>query len=544
MGIRWSHIKKIDNNQCSLPDLVLRKILEYLNHCYEPETKLSPKTTVTSSRYLELGLVCSYWFLYIVPLTTKSMVLSTNGNTLHTYPKQLKQYNSYINNLNKHNNTSREPSKIALEKLELIFDTIRRPNFTLWTLFYRPRPTNTKNNRQWLPNNQVSLTKYYTNLKTIKIYRIQTASIRMESVLSTIPTLTKLSIYPSHDQRQYVQGLEQLLHSCTNIVRFTYMQKAAGFSVAFNFPCTLNKIKTTAMFMPTLPMMNLTKLHYSMNQNQRSRASAGSSKFTGELIHLLPNLVDLTLVNTYAPVYGPFLARLQHLRYLTIRDVSIFKSNDVDSYKKSKKVQRQNGDDATTPIDTFVETLLRDLDSITDRLIQLKLKDLDFDSESLWTVLNKMDLLQRLSLDTSEPVNNYVLQLIPHLELSMPSLRHVTFNVNFDTEWITRLHDFLIGNDTLTSLSIANIDHLQQTDIHSDHITVIPKQHRNSKNNLIRSIKEKVILTQNSRIPMSKHRCAIMYIEINILLLFMINLKVYVIQNQLDNNLNMFKQPA
>ncbi|EFA86085.1 hypothetical protein PPL_01322 [Heterostelium album PN500] len=536
MGIRWSHIKKIDNNQCSLPDLVLRKILEYLNHCYDVETKVFPKTTVTSARYLELGLVCSYWFLYIVPLTIKSMVLSTNGNTLHTYPKQLKQYNSYINKLNKLNNTSREPSKIALEKLELIFDTIRRPNFTLWTLFYRPRPTNTKNNRQWLPNNQVSLTKYYTNLKTIKIYRIQTASIRMESVLSTIPTLSKLCIYPSHDRLQYVRGLEQLLHSCTNIVRFTYMQRAAGYPVPFNFPCTLNKVKTTAMFMPTIPMMNLTKLHCNMNQKARVTLAA-SAKFDGHFLHLLPNLVDLTLVNTYAPVNGPFLARLQHLRYLTIKGVSVFQknNNEVDHYSNKKDESSDDGDVATTTSDSFKDILLRDLDSITDRLIQLKLKDLDFDSESLWSVLNKMDLLQRLSLDTSEPVNNYVLQLIPHLELSMPSLRHVTFNVNFDTEWITRLHDFLIGNDTLTSLSIANvtseqshliatiindniekkqslqqlkIDHLQQTDIHSDHITVIPKQHRNSKNNLIRNIKEKIILNEQSRTPISRH-CAI-----------------------------------
>ncbi|EFA86081.1 hypothetical protein PPL_01318 [Heterostelium album PN500] len=460
MGPRWSHIKKIDNNQCALPDLVLQKILEYLNHCYEPETKLSPKTTVTSARYLKLGL----------------------------------------------------PSKIALEKLELIFDTTIQPDFTLWTLFYRPKPANTKNNRQWLPNNQISLTKYFTNLKTIKIYRIQTASIRMESLLSTIPTLTKLSIYPSHDRHQCVGGLEQLLHSCTNIVRFTYMQEAAEYPVPFNFPCTLNKVKTTAMFMPTLPMMNLTKLHYSMNQPPRSNAIVARSKFTGQFVNFLPNLVDLTLVNTYAPVYGPFLARLQHLRYLTIKGVSIFKSNDVDHYNESKKVQQQSGgyddDDIattpTTPNDIFVETLIKDLDSITDRLIQLKLKDLDFDSESLWTVLNRMDLLQRLSLDTSNPDNNYVLQLIPHLELSMPSLRHVTFNVNFDTEWITRLHDFLIGNDTLTSLSIANIDHLQQTDIHSDHITVIPKQHPSSQNNPIRNIKEKVILNEQSRTPITK----------------------------------------
>ncbi|GAM24577.1 hypothetical protein SAMD00019534_077520, partial [Acytostelium subglobosum LB1] len=418
-------IGRINNNQLSIPDNLLRFILSFLKDTVRHhETTWNPLAATS--------LVSTYWMTRIAPRSINSLsLLEYNLQFLHQFPESVcrmitggsttqQQYNNrqHLNNIR---------HMFNLNKLTITFDPVNSALTRMSRQSFVNMVREIDINNVWclsitsitLVNisggDQLRFLPLLVNLERLRIYLINynRIAINWNHMVKNNPSLQHISIKSSSKTIQLMDSIDIS----------SIPERISSFSLSASMIGVKNKIVSSMR-----NNLNLRKLYLdSIVINYQGLAL---------LLPTLVNLEDLALIHIYNPakwmhINRHVLSGLTHLRRLSI---------DHIIPEPGMTIPPQN-----------YNILYEELILLSSQLERLKLKNLELDLTQFLPILSSMTKLQRLSIDDTSDEMAMVLDA-----LWQPSSLN-KLSINSSRTLLPAIGTLIERTKTINHLSISNL---------------------------------------------------------------------------------------
>eukprot|EP01133_Synstelium_polycarpum_P019840 gene19840-23764_t len=340
---------RIPCNQVHLPDYVLRFIIDRLD----------------MDHAVRASLVCTYWFLFIVPKSARLITVQRDGcRFLATHPKMMRRL---VINASLMDPETISFTQFALDKLTIIYPVHRANAF--------------------LPASADLVISHDWNLQALTLINLAAREDLM--MLVSITTLRKLRVYPTRHRSPF--DLAFILRNNHYLTHFSCKSAEGQVDQMTQIPSNIESFSLVGH----MSNLSLERISFSGGNGVLRRLHLGNtSPHSGysdlysirrqKMLQELVSITDLSLSRILSPILidSPVLGHLVNLTSLSI-DRFDDNLNDLLTHE---------------PVGC-IELLYADISRLVN-LCTLKLKNINLKSEQLYQALSGLTMLTRLSLST------------------------------------------------------------------------------------------------------------------------------------------------